>query len=198
MLAQESAECSVELKNYHNDPNRGDIENPLYGTVGSLRGNYSNIVYKRLHARLWGFIGLLVPIIKHIQGKKLIHHQALHLVKCLCEEIKSLNDWHSYSFHFGLPVTEAARLGIPEIVEEIVGTYPDAVWYYGVDKRNILQIAVVNRCEKLCKCSVSYSGLSSSGYVCLPTSDIIWVFTVPSPCGCDLFNIWASHFEEAK
>ncbi|KAA8544475.1 hypothetical protein F0562_022485 [Nyssa sinensis] len=139
----------VELKNYHNDPNRGDIENPLYGTVGSLRGNYSNIVYKRLHARLWGFIGLLVPIIKHIQGKKLIHHQALHLVKCLCEEIKSLNDWHSYSFHFGFPVTEAARLGIPEIVEEIVGTYPDAVWYYGADKRNIVQLAVVNRCEKV-------------------------------------------------
>ncbi|KAA8544476.1 hypothetical protein F0562_022484 [Nyssa sinensis] len=139
----------VELKNSPNDPNRGDVENPMCGWVGSLRGNYSNIVYKKLDAWLWGGVGLLaVPSIKHIQDKKLIHHQALLLVKCLCEEIKSLNDRNSYSFHFGLPVSRAAALGIHEIVEEIVDAFPDAVWYGG-DKSSIFHVAVVHRCEKV-------------------------------------------------
>uniref|UniRef100_A0A5B6ZHY9 Putative alpha-latrocrustotoxin-Lt1a-like isoform X1 n=1 Tax=Davidia involucrata TaxID=16924 RepID=A0A5B6ZHY9_DAVIN len=109
----------------------------------------------------------LVPGLQAVQDKKLIHHQALRLVKYLCEQIKWSKDYYLESFHFGTALLLAAGLGIHEVVEEIVDTFPYSIWYHNEDKHYIFQIAVVNRCEKVF--NLIYQMSEHRNYITTPT-----------------------------
>ncbi|KAK3009666.1 hypothetical protein RJ639_013842 [Escallonia herrerae] len=90
-----------------------------------------------------------VPHFQCLQNMKLMHHQALHLVKSLCKEIRSLNEETAHASLYETAVLQAAELGIHEVVEEIVDAFPDAI--YSNDKGNhyLFEVAVVNRCENV-------------------------------------------------
>ncbi|KAF7120361.1 hypothetical protein RHSIM_Rhsim13G0212100 [Rhododendron simsii] len=89
-----------------------------------------------------------VPCIKHIQKQKEIHLQSLELVKCFCKGIASL----PYSAKHSSVLTKeailsAARNGIPEIVHEIVESFPAALWTEDEKGRRVFDIAVLERQE---------------------------------------------------
>ncbi|GMP36911.1 hypothetical protein CsSME_00008852 [Camellia sinensis var. sinensis] len=97
---------------------------------------------------LWRVLELLVPPIKHIQHiqeQKLKHNQALQLVKYLCEEVRSLEDLKAYRSLAKRPLLVAAKLGIHEIIEEIVNSFPRAILAKDSENRNIFQLAVIKR-----------------------------------------------------
>ncbi|CAL5328661.1 unnamed protein product [Camellia sinensis] len=84
---------------------------------------------QKLQAMLWKVLELLVPPIKHVQKQKLMHLQAIQLVKSLCEKIRSSND--------------------SKVVEEVVESFPQAIWYVDKDNYNIFGLAVIYRCENV-------------------------------------------------
>ncbi|KAJ0018252.1 hypothetical protein Pint_12021 [Pistacia integerrima] len=74
---------------------------------------------------------------------------AVQLVKCLCTKITSKLDHERASSVLKQPLLLAAELGVHEVVEEIVKSFPDAIWFSDAENHNALQIAVLNRREKV-------------------------------------------------
>ncbi|XP_058216907.1 uncharacterized protein LOC131327792 [Rhododendron vialii] len=113
---------------------RGDLDNPV---VANRR---SQVIVHKLN---W------VPLIKHIREQKQMHHEALTLLKCVCEKIRSLrNSMHFKSFAEDALIS-ATRLGIHEVIEEIVDSYPKLIWMRDNDNRTIFQRAVIERHENV-------------------------------------------------
>ncbi|KAI7981878.1 Ankyrin repeat-containing protein ITN1 [Camellia lanceoleosa] len=91
--------------------------------------------------------GFYVP--KHIREQKLKHNQALQLVKYLCEQVRSLEDLEAYRSLAKNPLLVAAKLGIHEIIEEIVNSFPRAILAKDSEDRNIFQLVVLKRHENV-------------------------------------------------
>ncbi|CAL5328664.1 unnamed protein product [Camellia sinensis] len=91
----------------------------------------------------------MLPHIKRIKKKKLMHLQAIQLVKCMCEKIRSSNNLDAYESLCKDVMHTAARLGIREVVEEIIESFPQIIWLEDADNHNIFQLAVIYRCENV-------------------------------------------------
>ncbi|KAL7224901.1 hypothetical protein ACSBR1_026222 [Camellia fascicularis] len=118
----------------------------------SERDDILNPTRQKVKAMLWRVLELLVPPIKHIQHiqeQKLKHNQALQLVKYLCEQVRSLEDLKAYRSLARSPLLVAATLGIHEIIEEIVNSFPRAILARDSEYRNIFQLAVIKRHENV-------------------------------------------------
>ncbi|KAI8562675.1 hypothetical protein RHMOL_Rhmol03G0053000 [Rhododendron molle] len=102
---------------------RGDIENPANCCIS-------------------------VPYVKRIREKKERQHHALELVKFLCMEVakSKLSDVEKI---FKPALRKAACIGIPEIVEEIVVSYPLALFFVNLDHLNIFIYAIMYRRERV-------------------------------------------------
>ncbi|KAI8527061.1 hypothetical protein RHMOL_Rhmol12G0046900 [Rhododendron molle] len=73
-----------------------------------------------------------------------MHLQALKLLKRLCAGVKSLNNSEAYKLHAKDALVAAAKLGIHEVIEEIVESFPDLIWA-DAKSLNLFQIAVLER-----------------------------------------------------
>ncbi|XP_057506244.1 uncharacterized protein LOC130789490 [Actinidia eriantha] len=151
----------VKLEKYSENQNRIDIENhinisqeiaqkynsaPYFGANFSISGHR---VSQKLQAIVWKFFELAVPRIKHIQEQKQTHHQALQLVKCLCEAIRSLNDSIAYESLAKDPLFKAVKFGVQEVVEEIVDSFPNLVWAIDSENCSLFHRAVIERHENV-------------------------------------------------
>ncbi|KAL6989374.1 hypothetical protein U1Q18_015124, partial [Sarracenia purpurea var. burkii] len=88
------------------------------------------------------------PKLKSVRDKKKEHRQVLELVKCLCEEVAKQTFERAYNL-FEMPLIRATEVGIPEIVEEILKSYPSAIYITNDKRQSIFQIAIVHRQEKV-------------------------------------------------
>ncbi|CAK9170244.1 unnamed protein product [Ilex paraguariensis] len=138
---QSSAEARVpaQLENLADQHSGGDIENPVHGCIS---------VVQNLHSKFWKLTGKLVPQIKHIQEIKVIHHQAVQLVKLLCMEIVKL-DYSKAASIFGVSLKVAAITGVREVVEEILSSFPGAIYLKNEFNQTIFHLAIVNRRENI-------------------------------------------------
>ncbi|XAR67189.1 hypothetical protein NMG60_11013655 [Bertholletia excelsa] len=107
-----------------------------------------NVTWQPLNFTIWEVIGWLVPLVKHLKDKKLKHHQALQVVKLLCKQLERLPDPKDASSHTIDAVIEAAIQGNPEVIEEIVDIFPEAIWS-NKSKHYMFHLAVRNRCENV-------------------------------------------------
>nr|GMD92773.1 ankyrin repeat-containing protein NPR4-like [Ipomoea batatas] len=71
--------------------------------------------------------------------------EAMELLKCLCDKLKTLNGTQVASLA-KKAIIEAAYLDIEEVVQNIVEAYPTTAYYQDKSGRNILHIAIENRC----------------------------------------------------
>ncbi|KAH7867524.1 hypothetical protein Vadar_034468 [Vaccinium darrowii] len=78
----------------------------------------------------------------------MIHHQALKLVKCLCEEVVKI-DYPNAAEIFTEPLRNATCLGIHEIVEEILGSFPSRIHLRSEKNQSLFHLAIVYRREKV-------------------------------------------------
>ncbi|KAJ0017176.1 hypothetical protein Pint_11955 [Pistacia integerrima] len=92
--------------------------------------------------------------------------QALQLVKHLCMEIAKSSD---HSSILKGPFLLAAELGVCEVMEEIIESYPDAIWFTNENNHNILHLAVMNRQKKVLRL---ISGRSGYKHMLLQSQDI--------------------------
>ncbi|KAK4428781.1 hypothetical protein Salat_1178000 [Sesamum alatum] len=103
---------------------------------------------QKLHWVLWKVIEHLAPQARFIRDKRMMHCQTLQLVKRLCKEITGL-DYSTAASMFETPILFAASLGNHEIVEEIVESFPPAMWSRNRMGQNIFLLAVANRRENV-------------------------------------------------
>ena len=86
-----------------------------------------------------------MPQIKHIRDLKLMHQQTHQLVKYCCEQIIRLDNDNDSMSMLILPFLSAVELGIHEIVEEILASYPPAISFGDSEQHVALHLAVINR-----------------------------------------------------
>ncbi|XP_031259000.1 protein ACCELERATED CELL DEATH 6-like [Pistacia vera] len=88
-----------------------------------------------------------------------MHHKALQLVKYLCGKIKSSKPVYSRALLIlKPPLLLAAELGVCEVVEEIIKTYPDAIWFTNEKNHSVFHLAVLKRQEKVFNLIFQMSG----------------------------------------
>ncbi|KAI3880501.1 hypothetical protein MKW92_004111 [Papaver armeniacum] len=90
-----------------------------------------------------------VPVIKQVYLKKLVHVQALELLKCVCLEISSMPTKEDILVFLGSGILRnGAKFGIVELVTECIKTYPEQIWFLNTG-RNIFHTAVAHRKGKI-------------------------------------------------
>ncbi|KAH7841902.1 hypothetical protein Vadar_019404 [Vaccinium darrowii] len=132
----------LKLEDIANHPNETNFENPAKWVVSAL-----TYVMQKLNAHFWDVAGKLVPPIESVRKIKLIHHQALKLVKCLCEEVVKI-DYPNAAEIFTEPLRNATCLGIHEIVEEILESFPSGIHLRSEKNQSLFHLAIVYRREK--------------------------------------------------
>ncbi|KAL3623604.1 hypothetical protein CASFOL_032420 [Castilleja foliolosa] len=96
----------------------------------------------------WEKIIYSVPRAKKIHRRKQVHQQALEIVKCLCKNMESLDYLSALLIYVDVMLT-AARLGVHEVIEELVATFPSAIYSPNSNNQLIFHVAVENRSEKV-------------------------------------------------
>ncbi|XP_058215881.1 protein ACCELERATED CELL DEATH 6-like isoform X1 [Rhododendron vialii] len=135
----------LKLEDIANHPQERDIENPAKCVVSAMI-----YVKQKLTALFWDVAEKLDPFnsIKSLRETKLIHHQALNLVKCLCEEVVK-TDFPNAAKIFTEPLRNATCLGIHEIVEEILESFPSAIHLRSERDQSLFHLAIVYRRENV-------------------------------------------------
>ncbi|KAK6236558.1 hypothetical protein SCA6_011895 [Theobroma cacao] len=146
----------MKLENVPNNSIRGDIENPANNSQAPIWSSFQHFrggnflspvcgaVRQKLHRALWDLIDSLVPQVKHIRQMKFMHGEALRLVKLLCTEAERLDPQKAANI-FADPLFQAVSHGIPEIIENILVSFPIAVQFRDNDGCNIIERAVLYR-----------------------------------------------------
>ncbi|KAM7489100.1 hypothetical protein LguiB_026584 [Lonicera macranthoides] len=149
-LKRASFKSGSRLNFYQRVPMK--LENiEIYGTstIGIKNStNSSNSVKQKLHGLFWKIAEISVPQIRSIRDLKTTNHQALELVKCLCSEIVKL-DHSKVSVILGVPVKTASCIGVHEIIEEILSSFPSAIYLTDEMNRTLFHLAIVNRHENI-------------------------------------------------
>ncbi|KAH7855360.1 hypothetical protein Vadar_024025 [Vaccinium darrowii] len=96
----------------------------------------------------WEVAENVVPHIKRIREIKEKQHRAIELVKFLCKEVAK-SPLSRVQRIFKPVLRRATYVGIPEIVEEILLSYPFAVAFTDQDDVNIFQYAIQCRRERV-------------------------------------------------
>ncbi|KAJ1393072.1 PGG domain [Sesbania bispinosa] len=130
----------------HEDLNREDYFSLLIAAISS--DLYDNL----LLTGLWWAMKYLVPGFEAVQKKKILNSQALKLVQCLWESIVSSDETQLGDLiksPLSRPLFIAAEFGIPEIVTELLYSYPDLLWKVDGQNRSVFHIAIMHRQEKI-------------------------------------------------
>jgi len=93
-----------------------------------------------------------VPGFETVQKKKILNSQALKLVQHLWELVESSDEMHYGDLiksPLSRPLFIAAEFGIPEIVTELLYSYPDLLWKVDSQNRSLFHIAIMYRQEKI-------------------------------------------------
>ncbi|XP_059665945.1 uncharacterized protein LOC132311836 [Cornus florida] len=121
----------------------GDVENPTHCCI-------SGTMKQKLLGVFWKVAEMLLPCIKHVRGIKWKHDHAIQLVRHLCMEYEKL-DFSEARHRVGRSVIAATISGIPEVIEEIVSIFPEAIYSKNEEGQNLLHIAILNRQRKAFK-----------------------------------------------
>ncbi|KAL2555624.1 Ankyrin repeat family protein [Forsythia ovata] len=114
--------------------------------------------WRKLLRSVTEFAGNLVPQIRHIKRTKLLHDQAIHLVKWLCSEIVQLDSSKASSL-FEKPLRLATIVGIPEVVEEIISSFSSIVRHKNELDHSVFHLAILNRRENIYNLIYQIEGL---------------------------------------
>ncbi|XP_027065537.1 uncharacterized protein [Coffea arabica] len=112
---------------------------------------------QKLQAAFWKIIVNLVPHVRDARETKFMHLQALQLVRCLCTEVSKL-DYATAASFFQQPIIVGASFGNNVIVEEILHSFPPAIWSRNHEGHNIFMTAVANRREGIFNLLYQMSG----------------------------------------
>lgn len=138
----------IALKLVDMYPELATMELNGVGSPLSVLAEKPNAFPSGCQVKLWPQVLNPFVYFKRVRDTKLMHHQALELVQRLCVEIMELDDAKAFSM-LQQPLHLAAKLGIHEIIEEIVDAFPPAIWSSDEENHNVFQLAVIYRRENV-------------------------------------------------
>ncbi|XP_019172760.1 PREDICTED: uncharacterized protein LOC109168172 [Ipomoea nil] len=86
---------------------------------------------------------------RDIVNKMALHHQVVKLLKCLCDQLKTLDETQVISLTTRHALFEATSLDIWPFILNIAEAYPMSVYFVNNMGQNILHVAVMNRSENV-------------------------------------------------
>ncbi|KMT18791.1 hypothetical protein BVRB_2g029040 isoform A [Beta vulgaris subsp. vulgaris] len=146
IITAEFYDIALKLVNLY--PDLATMELNGLGSPLSVLAEKPNAFPSGCHWKFWPQVLNPFSYLKYVRDTKLMHHQAILLVKCLCLEIMELDDAKAFSM-LQEPLHLAAKLGIDEFIEEIVGAFPPAIWSVNEENHNVFQLAVTYRRENV-------------------------------------------------
>ncbi|KAK8574993.1 hypothetical protein V6N12_062670 [Hibiscus sabdariffa] len=111
----------------------------------------TNQVLIGLAGKLWHAILKTIPGHKDVYEKKLLHMQAVVLVKLLWDQILLLEDSQITDI-LRIPsrvLFVATEFGVVELITELIQSYPDLIWRVDEHSHSIFHTAVIHRQEKI-------------------------------------------------
>ncbi|KAI3697579.1 hypothetical protein L6452_30672 [Arctium lappa] len=106
-------------------------------------------VVRMIHVKFLKVALLHVPHIKHLHEEKVKHNKVVMVLKCICEEVGKIDEVGDHICeHYHEAMTLALENDIPEAIEEIITSFPEAIWTKHNDYY-LTQFAIINRCEKV-------------------------------------------------
>ncbi|GMI86015.1 hypothetical protein like AT3G18670 [Hibiscus trionum] len=111
----------------------------------------TNQVLVGLAGKLWNALVKTIPGHKEVYEKKLLHMQAVVLVKLLWDQILLLEDSQITDI-LRIPsrvLFVATEFGVVELITELIQSYPDLIWRVDEHSRSIFHVAVIHRQEKI-------------------------------------------------
>ncbi|XP_024962537.1 ankyrin repeat-containing protein ITN1-like [Cynara cardunculus var. scolymus] len=102
-----------------------------------------------LYFLLWKVLATVVAPIKLVEKKKNDYKEAKEILKLVCDHIDRLGFSGSHHPCYSRPILEAACQGAYEVVDEILSRFPKAIDCKNQNGLNIIQLAVINRSEKV-------------------------------------------------
>ncbi|XP_058215894.1 uncharacterized protein LOC131326970 isoform X3 [Rhododendron vialii] len=103
---------------------------------------------QKLKGPFWAVVEKLVPPIKSVWETKVLHIQALNLVKWLCHYVEE-TDSPNVAEILTEPLRNATCVGIHEIVEEILESFPSAIHLKSEKDQSLFHLAIVYRRENV-------------------------------------------------
>ncbi|KAI3991877.1 hypothetical protein MKX01_012822 [Papaver californicum] len=91
----------------------------------------------------------IVPGVRKIYEKKVIHVQALELVKLICPQLSNLTDLHLVEVGALGSILNTVSHGIIEYFEELINSSPYLISAANINGAGLMQLAVMNRQEKI-------------------------------------------------
>ncbi|CAI9108996.1 OLC1v1008719C2 [Oldenlandia corymbosa var. corymbosa] len=110
---------------------------------------FTSYVRKTLKELGWGLLRCLVPDIKDIHDRKLIHAEARGLLTCIFQEVRELNKSQLETMGIDKILYDAIEHGIIEFVLEILKFTPEIIWRKDKRGRTIFAHAIILRQEKI-------------------------------------------------
>ncbi|XP_073153984.1 uncharacterized protein [Henckelia pumila] len=108
-----------------------------------------NLVLRLFHKLGWGILRCIVPEIKYIHHRKLVHDEAEKLLICMFKEIQKLSKSDLDDMGIDSIIYDAIKHGIVEFIDEMLKYNPDIIWKKDKKGRTIFAHAIVLRQEKI-------------------------------------------------
>ncbi|XP_026450301.1 uncharacterized protein LOC113350389 isoform X2 [Papaver somniferum] len=103
----------------------------------------------RKHGLVWKALKVLVPGVRQIYEKKVIHVQALEIVKAICPQLSNLTDPQLIEVGAVCAITNTAAFGIIEYFKELINSSPYLMSSSNMNGSGLIQLAVMHRQEKI-------------------------------------------------
>ncbi|KAI3847501.1 hypothetical protein MKX03_029208 [Papaver bracteatum] len=103
----------------------------------------------RKHGFVWKALKVLVPGVRQIYEKKVIHVQALEIVKAICPQLSNLTDAQLIEVGAVSSITNTAAFGIIEYFKELINSSPYLMSSSNMNGSGLIQVAVMYRQEKI-------------------------------------------------
>ncbi|KAI3511089.1 hypothetical protein L1887_18233 [Cichorium endivia] len=103
-------------------------------------------VIQRIYVKFWDIAVLHVRHVKYLHEDKVKHKKALMLLKCICKEVGKIDKGIDISGHYGEAFNLAVENDTPEAVEEIMESFPLAIWTRNRNNYFATQVAIKDRC----------------------------------------------------
>ncbi|XP_076908943.1 uncharacterized protein LOC143566039 [Bidens hawaiensis] len=102
------------------------------------------LTFSMLYFLLWKVLAAIrVPTFKNIEKKKIEYQKAKKILSMICVKMGESNNWYRK------PFLEAVRQDTYEVVDEILFKSRHAINYKDEHGHNIIQLAIINRSEKI-------------------------------------------------
>ncbi|KAI3748519.1 hypothetical protein L6452_11642 [Arctium lappa] len=131
-----------ELKNYGGN-GVGDVENPREKIIKGVKTRTN------MNRLFWEVAAKLVAEVKRMQELKKKHAQALSLLRRSCYFLAHELPGKAVRDVIGSSLESAAAMGNVEVVEEILSTFPNAIYLQNKLGRGVFHIAIANRRAKV-------------------------------------------------